>query len=101
MDDWAETDLAWELVDIACALMPNSDRVEVYTAIGAGYSYPAIKALLETVSRTGVPVSPALAARLDHWLGGYTRHEDASRLRQILADVDAGSAQGGSRSATA
>jgi hypothetical protein len=85
MDDWAQTDLAWEPAEVACLLIPDRDRIEMYIAIGAGYSYSAIDALLETVTGASVPVSPALVARLAEWLATYTQHEGAARLREILA----------------
>ncbi|HTQ22898.1 hypothetical protein [Mycobacterium sp.] len=87
MDDWAETDLAWELAEIACLLMPERDRIEVYTAIGAGYSYTAIGTLLRTIDRADVAISPALEARLDEWLSAYVHHCDAPRLQKILDSI--------------
>lgn len=84
MEDWAETDLAWQLAEIACLLLPDRDRIDVYTAIGAGYSYAAINTLLETVVRTGTPVSPVLVARIADWLTAYTHHHDEPRLREML-----------------
>jgi hypothetical protein len=92
VNDWAETDLAWELAEIAGALITDRDRIDMYTAIGAGHSYTAIKALLDTVGRARRPVSPALAARLDDWIAGYAAHEDAPRLRRMRAVVDVRSA---------
>jgi hypothetical protein len=87
MDDWAETDLAWELAEIACSLIPDRDRVEVYTAIGAGYSYTAIDTLLKTIDREDVAISPALAARLADWLSAYAHHRDAPRLHRIVDSI--------------
>lgn len=87
MDDWAETDLAWELAQIACLLIPDRDRTKVYTAIGAGYSYAAIGTLLKTIDRARVPVSPALIARLVDWLNAYAHHDDAPRLHEMLDSI--------------
>jgi hypothetical protein len=84
VDDWAETDLAWQLAEMACLLLPDRDRADVYTAIGAGYSYAAINTLLETVVHTGTPVSPALVARIGDWLTAYAHHHDEPRLREML-----------------
>lgn len=88
VDDWAESDLAWQLAEVACLLLPDRDRVEVYTAIGAGYNYGAIEAMLETVVRAGTPVPPALLARIADWLNGYAHHQDAPRLQRILAALE-------------
>jgi hypothetical protein len=87
VDEWAENDLAWELADVACLLIPDRVRIEVYTAIGAGCSYAAIKALLETLAGASVPVSRALVARLADWLNAYAHHEDAPRLHEMLTAV--------------
>jgi hypothetical protein len=32
VDHWAVTDLAWELAEIACLLIPDRDRTRVNTA---------------------------------------------------------------------
>lgn len=87
VDDWAETDLAWELAEIACLLIPDRDRTEVYTAIGAGDSYAAIRTLLKTIDRASVPVSPALLTRLADWLNVYAHHHDAPRLHEMLDSI--------------
>lgn len=87
MEDWAETDLAWQLAEIACLLLPDHDRIDLYTAIGAGYSYAAIGTLLDTVARAGVPVCPALVARIADWMTSYAHHPDAPRLREMLTAV--------------
>jgi hypothetical protein len=87
VDEWAETDLAWELAEVASLLIPDRERNEVYTAIGAGYSYAAINALLEAIAGASVPVSLALVARLADWLNAYAHHEDAPRLREMLTAV--------------
>lgn len=87
VDNWAETDLAWELAEIACLLMPDRDRIEVYTAIGAGYSYTAIGTLLRTIDREDVAISAVLAARLADWLSAYAHHRDAPRLHKILDSI--------------
>lgn len=87
VDEWAETELAWELAEVASLLIPDRERIDVYTAIGAGYSYTAINALLETIVGAGVRVPPALVARLADWLNAYAHHEDAPRLHEMLTAV--------------
>lgn len=87
MNYWAESDLAWELVDAVGPLMADHRRAEVYAMIGGGNFYTAIEALLETIVRTRVPISPGLAASLTHWLAPYTHDEGAPRLRQLLRTI--------------
>jgi hypothetical protein len=87
MEDWAETDLAWQLVEIACLLLPDHDRIDLYTAIGAGYSYAAIGRLLETVVSADVAVCPSRQARIANWMTAYAHHPDAPRLREMLTAV--------------
>jgi hypothetical protein len=84
---WAESDLAWELVDAVGPLMPDDERAEVYAMIGGGNFYSAIQALLETIVSTNVAISPELAANLTHWLAPYTHDEGAPRLRQLLDTI--------------
>lgn len=87
MDHWTETDLAWELTETACSLFPESERIDLYIAIGAGYSYNAIAMLLTTIERANVPLSAALTARLAEWLNAYAYHADAPRLHRIVVSI--------------
>jgi len=87
VDDWAETDLAWELAEIACLLIPDCDPTQVYTAIGAGYRYAAIETLIKAIDRASVPIPPALVARLDDWLNAYAHHDQAPRLHEMLHSI--------------
>jgi hypothetical protein len=84
MNDWAETDLAWELAEIAGPYIPDHDRTQIYTTIGAGYSYAGIDTLLGILVQAGVPISPMLVDKLVHWLDAYMHHDDAPRLREML-----------------
>lgn len=87
MRDWAETDLAWELVEAALPLIPAADRTAIFTSIGAGHSYQTIRALLETIASGGLAIPEGLAARIAEWACAYTFHEDAARLREVLRSV--------------
>jgi hypothetical protein len=84
---WAESDLAWELVDAVGPRMANHERAEVYAMIGGGNFYTAIQTLLETTVRVGLAISPALAAGLTHWFAPYTHDEGAPRLRELLHTI--------------
>lgn len=94
MNYWGESDLAWELIDAVGPLMPEHKRAEVYAMIGGGNFYNAIQTLLETVAHEGVPISPALAASLTHWLAPYAHDEGAPRLRELLRTITRQDGQG-------
>jgi hypothetical protein len=84
VDVWAESDLAWELAQIAGLHVPDCNRTDVFAAIGAGDSYAAIGTLLETTVHASVPVPPALLARIVNWLDAYAHHADAPRLHEMV-----------------
>lgn len=84
MEDWAETDLAWDLAEIAVFHIPEPDRSAVFTAIGAGDCYAAIDALLETIVQASVPVPPSLVGRIGDWLNAYIHHAEAPRLYELI-----------------
>ena len=84
MDDAAEADLAWDLADLACTLIPEADRVQLYITIGAGYNYSAINTLLGAVGGSDLTLTDALAARLDDWLSSYAHDSDAPRLKALI-----------------
>jgi hypothetical protein len=76
VDDWSETDLAWELAAIAPRCTP---------AIGAG---PFLRRDWHSaIDHANVPVSPALLGRLADWLNAYAYHHEAPRLREILDSI--------------
>ena len=87
MDDWAETDLAWDLAEIAGLHIPEPDRTAVFAAIGAGDCYTAIDALLETIVQASVPVPPSLVARIGDWLNAYIHHAEAPRLYELIKAI--------------
>ncbi|MGZ3382690.1 MAG: hypothetical protein ACXVBB_20840 [Isosphaeraceae bacterium] len=87
MEDWAETDLAWDLAEIAGFHIPEPDRSAVFTAIGAGDCYMAIDALLETIVQASVPVPPSLVARIGDWLNAYLHHAEARRLCELISAI--------------
>lgn len=84
MDDSAEADLAWDLADLACTLIPEADRVQLYITTGAGYNYSAINTLLGAVGGSDLALTDALAARLDDWLSSYAHDSDTPRLQALI-----------------
>jgi hypothetical protein len=84
VDNWAETELAWDLAEIAGFHIAEPDRTAVFTAIGAGDCYTAINALLETIVQVSVPVPPSLVSRIGDWLDAYIDHAEAPRLYELI-----------------
>lgn len=88
MDDRAESDLAWELADAISPLLADSDRDQLYAAIGSGESYTAIDTVLQTMARQSSPMLPELVAKVANWLDAYTHSDDAPRLRELLCVIE-------------
>jgi hypothetical protein len=84
MDDWAESDLAWELADAISPLLGERDRVQLYATIGSGESYTAINTLLQTMAHHRLPIPTEFIPKLTGWLDAYAHSHDASRLRELL-----------------
>lgn len=84
MQDWAESELAWELADAVGPRLSEDVRAALYASIGAGDSYAAIVSLLEVAARDPSALSLALVDRLRGWLDAYRHSADAARLRRLL-----------------
>jgi hypothetical protein len=89
VEDWAESELAWELTELAADRISDHDRRGLYTTIGAGDSYAAVCMLLETLVYTRVQMSRGLVARIGAWLEAYQHHDDAARLHELLSAIRA------------
>ncbi|HUO38767.1 MAG TPA: hypothetical protein VMU34_13410 [Mycobacterium sp.] len=83
MDDWAEADLAWKLVDAISPSLPACKRARLYAAVGAGESYTAIT----TVLGSGLPLPARLITELRAWLNAYQHSADAPHLHELLRAV--------------
>ncbi|OBK71428.1 hypothetical protein [Mycobacterium sp. 1165178.9] len=88
MDTWAESDLAWKLVDAIGPLLADSDCAQVYTMIGSGDSYAAIVTLLHTSAHSRCLLPAPLVDGLAEWLDAYAHSRDAPRLREIVDAMD-------------
>ena len=82
MDDWAESDLAWELADAISPLL--ADRDQLYATIGSGESYTAIDTVLQTIAHHSLAIPTELITKLTTWLDAYAHSNDAPRLRELL-----------------
>ncbi|OBH03273.1 hypothetical protein A5695_10400 [Mycobacterium sp. E1747] len=89
MDDWAATDLAFELADAISPLLTERDRDQLYATVGSGDSYTAIDIVLQTVARQGSPIPSELIAKVTSWLDAYTHSDDALRLHELLQAIKA------------
>jgi hypothetical protein len=84
VNDWAESDLAWDLADAISPLLADRDRAQLYPTIGSGESYTAIDTVLETVAHQRLPIPTEIIPKLTNWLDAYTQNYDALRLHGLL-----------------
>ena len=84
MDDWEESELAWELADAVNPLLAGNDLAQLYAIIGSGESYTAITTVLPIAVRHGLPMPTELIIKLTEWFGAYAHSDDAPRLRELL-----------------
>jgi hypothetical protein len=87
VDDIAETQLAWDLAELASLHISERDLTDVHTAIGGGDCYAAIGTLLKTIVRARMPVPFTLAARINDWRAPYAYHVDALQLNELLTAI--------------
>ncbi|QRY44516.1 hypothetical protein JVX93_29460 [Mycolicibacterium boenickei] len=80
----AEIDVAWNLVDITSRWFSESDRVCVYSPLGAGDCYSAIAHALGVAVQVGQALPARLVADLALWLEGYAERPQAVQLRDLL-----------------
>lgn len=80
----AEVDVAWDLVDVTSRWFSESDRVSVYSALGAGDCYCAITHTLGVAVQVGQALPAKLIFDLAIWLDGYAERPNASRVRDLL-----------------
>jgi hypothetical protein len=87
VNDWAESDLAWELADAISTLLADRDRDQLYATIGAGESYTAIDTMLQTIAPQCFPIPAELITKLINWLDAYAHSDDAPRLHELLRAI--------------
>ncbi|PBA68903.1 hypothetical protein CKJ76_25775 [Mycobacterium avium] len=84
VENWAETDLAWELASWATERIPGCESSALYITIGIGDAYAAISMLLDSIAHARAPVPQQLMTRIGAWLDAYAHDTDARRLRELL-----------------
>lgn len=89
VDNWAESELAWELANAISASLSDRARAQLYATLGSGDSYTAIDTVLQTMAHQISPMAPELVAQLTNWLDAYTHSEHAPRLHELLRAIRA------------
>jgi hypothetical protein len=84
VDDWVESDLAWELADAISPLLSEGDRLQLYGTLGSGESYTAIETLLQNMAHQRLPLPTEFIPKLTGWVDAYAQSDDAPRLRELL-----------------
>ena len=88
VDNWAESDPAWELAHAIGRRSSDRERTRLYAAIGSGDAYTAIDIAIQALAHLGLSVSPQLAIKLTTWLDAYAHSNDASRLHEQLGIIE-------------
>jgi hypothetical protein len=88
MQEWAETDLAWQLAELVAGRLSAVERSAIFAELGAGESFQGIVKLLETSVQARVFVPPEVLATLHEWLESYRGSEDEPRLRALLDRIN-------------
>jgi hypothetical protein len=81
-----ETSLAWALAEAAKPYLSAVERQNVFVAIGAGYSFAAVRQLLKWVAIKRICLRPDLVQRCTTWLQAYVGHDDQRHLRRLVED---------------
>lgn len=89
VDDWAESELAWQLVDAIGSSVAAVERAHLYAAIGSGEAYTAITAVLRMLVRDAIPLSAKLKTELTGWLAAYRHSAEAPGLLELLSLIEA------------
>lgn len=83
----SETVLAWALADTASVCFTQEDRARVFTALGAGEWYSAIRCMLAITVRAQYALPDKLVVQLTTWLDSYTGSADEPTMRSLLGRV--------------
>ena len=82
-----ETQLAWDLAEIAKGCLKRAQRNQVYVTIGVGDAFAAVKFLLEGIVRSQVTIPSETLLKLNSWVSSYRDHPEEARLRGLIGQV--------------
>jgi hypothetical protein len=82
-----ETELAWELADVARGHLDACQRDKVYIGIAVGDAFGTVTFLLQTIVRAGLAVRGDLAPKLLRWIASYDDHPAQAHLRYLIGRV--------------
>ena len=83
----AEAKLAWATADAASSCFTESDRISVYTALGAGETYSAIVRILAITVQARHSLPAKLVSQLSTWLDSYAGDVNEPTIRSLLNGV--------------
>ena len=84
MQNIEETSLAWALIDAAKPHLNMHERNHVFTTVGAGDSFEAIRHLLKLIATKHVVLHPQLVQQCKAWVETYSLHEEQLWLRRVI-----------------
>jgi hypothetical protein len=82
-----DTELAWDLADVARGHLDAGQRDAVYIGIAAGDAFWAVAFLLQTIVRAGLIVRADLMPKLLRWVVAYEYHPEQAHLRHLIGRV--------------
>jgi len=81
-----ETALAWALAEAVKPHLSPIERNHVFTAIGAGETFAAIRGLVKSIAVKRIALRPDLVQQCITWFHAYVGQEDERYLRRIIED---------------
>ena len=84
MQNVAETNLAWALIEVAKPHLNDLERNYAFVTTGAGDTFAAIHHLLKLITAKGIPLPPRLVRLCVTWLDSYAFHDEEPYLRSLI-----------------
>jgi hypothetical protein len=84
----SEANLAWALAEAVSVCFTPKDQLGIYTTLGAGETYSAIKRMLDIAVRKRYPLPARLISALAAWLDCYIGNEHEPTIRSLLNRVE-------------
>ena len=79
-----ETALAWALIDAAKPHLNMRERDDIFTTVGAGDTFAAIRHLLIQIAAKRVVLRPQLFQQCKAWVDTYSLHEEQVWLHRLV-----------------